>query len=666
MEGSVQRDKQRTAEAALQAGVAQLLQQQEEGGEWQGEMIWCSMITAQVVMVSSIIDRPLPVSLQERIRQNLLSEQREDGSWGLHPHSEGYLFVTGLSYVALRLLGAGPEEPAITKACEWIRERGGVCSIPTWGKLWLSLMNLYEWEGVHKILPELWLLPESNPLHPRRYYCHTRLIYLAMGVLQARKVKHPVTPLIEALREELYCQPYDSIHFRRHRGDLYEGDVYAWPGWVMKTGYAALSVVDRWVPKRTRQRAIEKCMRLIRHEVKETAFVCLSPVNGLLNVLACWSDDQSDPLWEQAWAGVDHWCWNDPIDGARYTGARSQTWDTAFAVQALCAGPFAATHREPLQAALRYFEANQCMKPIKEGDASYRLSVVGGYCFSDKLHRWPVSDCTAEALSAMYQIEQHTGASLSVERLAAAASFLLQRQNADGGWGSYENRRGNWFLERLNPSEMYGSCMIEGSYVECTASCLHGLQQLRQMQAYPSLPDALRGAIEAAMPKGVAFLLSCQGRDGSWPGFWGVCLTYGTMFGVIGLRAGGLGCDHPALVRAREWFARTQREDGGWGEDWRACLTQEVTPSPNAQVVQTSWAMIGAMLAGEEREAVLQPAAALLAQRQQADGSWRREDPEGVFFLTSMLHYEMYRSYFPVWALGMFVGMKGVEGAASK
>src|SRR6266481_8500589 len=50
------------------------------------------------------------------------------------------------------------------------------------------------------------------------------------------------------------------------------------------------------------------------------------------------------------------------------------------------------------------------------------------------------------------------------------------RQNRDGGFGTYERRRGGRLVERLNPSEMFGQCMTELSYLECTASAIRALQ----------------------------------------------------------------------------------------------------------------------------------------------------------------------------------------------
>src|SRR5204862_1459150 len=89
-------------------------------------------------------------------------------------------------YVALRLLGLSPEDSMLVTARRWLHEqKGGVLAIPTWGKFWLATLDLYGYEGMNPIPPEMFVLPKSLPFHPRRYYCHTRLIYLAMEIGRA-------------------------------------------------------------------------------------------------------------------------------------------------------------------------------------------------------------------------------------------------------------------------------------------------------------------------------------------------------------------------------------------------------------------------------------------------------------------------------------------------
>lgn len=61
----------------------------------------------------------------------------------MHIEGQSMMFCTALSYVALRLLGeemdGGDDDGAMPKARSWILDRGGATSIPSWGKMWLSV-----------------------------------------------------------------------------------------------------------------------------------------------------------------------------------------------------------------------------------------------------------------------------------------------------------------------------------------------------------------------------------------------------------------------------------------------------------------------------------------------------------------------------------------------
>src|SRR5438132_11136073 len=145
------------------------------------------------------------------------------------------------------------------------------------------------------------------------------------------------------------------------------------------------------------------------------------------------------------------------------------------------------------------------------------------------------------------------------QRMAQAAEFILSRQNADGGFGTYERRRASSWLEAVNPSEMFGQCMTERSYIECTGSSLAALAHVRD--AYPGL---LRVRIDDAIERAIAFLRSHQRRDGGFAAFWGIHFTYAIFHVVKGLRAAGVAAGDPALTRAAQWLISKQRADGGW------------------------------------------------------------------------------------------------------
>lgn len=98
---------------------------------------------------------PEPTRL-ELIRYLLNRAHHKDGGWGIHIEGISTVFGTALNYVALRILGLGPEHPALVKARITLHELGGATGIPAWGKFWLSILGVYEWEGMNPIPPELW------------------------------------------------------------------------------------------------------------------------------------------------------------------------------------------------------------------------------------------------------------------------------------------------------------------------------------------------------------------------------------------------------------------------------------------------------------------------------------------------------------------------------
>jgi lanosterol synthase len=233
-------------------------------------------------------------------------------------------------------------------------------------------------------------------------------------------------------------------------------------------------------------------------------------------------------------------------------------------------------------------------------------------------------------------------------RLARALEFILSRQNADGGFGTYERRRGGRWLERINPSEMFGQCMTERSYIECTSSAVKALA--RYERHFPGE----RPGVKTALARACAFLRSCQRADGSYPGFWGINFTYAGLFVMEALREAGASPDDPTCSRIAAWLRERQRADGGWGEHHASCLDGVYREHSESQVVMTAWALLAILqVLGPETDAV-QSGVRWLRSRQNADGSWPHEAVNGVFFGSAMLDYRLYRIYFPAWALARY------------
>ena len=630
---------------ALEQACNRLLELQQEDGGWEGEMVWCPMLAAQYVLAHYVMGRELAPERRENLLRHFEDTRLEGGAWGMHEHSEAHLFVTALVYVAMRVLGVEAEDPRIIPARRFLQDEG-VLGIPSWGKFWLALLNLYDWSGVNTVLPELYRLPRWVVLHPSNWYCHTRLIYMAMAAIYPHRFQVPETPLIESLRKELYPQGYASIDFSKGRNRLRDEDLFARPSVWLRAGFALARVYERFHARGLRARCQQALIPRIQWELQTTSHTSISPVSGLLNILALWLNDANDTDGQRAIDALEGWIWEDETGGARVTGARSASWDTGFALQALATVSGHSGVRNAMRRGANFLRQQQIESSFDGFHEAYRADPRGGWCFAGGWHGWPVSDCTAEAVLGIIATQ---GETVSTEVLADAVRFMLQSQNLDGGFGSYEAKRTRVSLEWLNPAEMFGESMTEHSYVECTASCIAALAACQVH--FPHITDrSVIGAISRAR----SWLRRTQSSDGSWRGVWGVQFIYGTFFGIRGLLAAGARPGDPALRLACKWLLERQREDGGWGEHYSGCLGGEYVAHEQSQVIQSAWALMALLEAEDPDWSAISRGAQYLLNTQEATGAWPKQDMAGVFFRTALLDYVLYRQYFPLHALGLY------------
>ncbi|KAH9292648.1 hypothetical protein KI387_042165 [Taxus chinensis] len=125
----------------------------------------------------------------------------------LQDHGFSTMFGTVLNYVTLRLLGQGSDggdKEAMEKGRVWILDHGSATAIPSWGKMWLLALGVFDWSGNNPLPPEIWLLPYFLSIHPGRMWCHCRMVYLPMSYFYGRRFVGPITKTVMCLRKELY------------------------------------------------------------------------------------------------------------------------------------------------------------------------------------------------------------------------------------------------------------------------------------------------------------------------------------------------------------------------------------------------------------------------------------------------------------------------------
>jgi len=613
------------------------------------------MLLSQYVLACRMVGRwPLPERDRDQILRHYQMTQRRDGAWPWHGEALGSLFVTVLAYVALRVLGVPADDPVTSPARRWLRAHpDGVIVLPSWGRMWLALLGLYEYEGINPLVPETVLLPGWAPVHPDRLYVHTRMVYFGLSCLYARRARFDLGLLTGQLRAELYGRPYELIDFAAIRGRLAAADVFAPPSGLVRLGSAVLMRYERHPARMLREAAVRRCLARLAAEMETSAGQGVSPVSALLGCLALASAGAPGDTVLQAVARLDAWRWEDQASGLRIAGARSASWDTAFALRALLCAPATPQIRAAIGRGYRWLAAAQATEELPPRLRHNRDRVLGGWSFSDGAHRWPVSDCTAEALSAVLLVHRRAdlheciGPRVPDSRLYQAVEFICSRQNPDGGFGTYERTRGPAWLERLNPTEMYAGCMTDFSCPEPTASCVSALARFRQDH-----PCYQPRRVDHAIRRGIRYLRSRQRPDGSYQGSWGINFTYAACFVTEALLTAGVPPSDPAICGAVSWLRRHQKPDGGWGEHYTSCLTGRYTQHPDSQAAMTAWALLVLLrTAGPGDPDAKRALRCLQTLQQHSTGGWPHQAASGVFFHTAVLDYRFYKDIFPTWAL---------------
>ncbi|MCP2169164.1 prenyltransferase/squalene oxidase repeat-containing protein [Goodfellowiella coeruleoviolacea] len=630
---------------------------QHDDGRWEAEMVWSAGLLAHYVIARRVAG-PWPMDADDvrgTLRQFEVT-RLPDGAWPVHLEGEGSTSGTVLAYVALRVLGVPPDDELVARARRWLHARpNAVLHMPSMARVWLAVLGLYEYEGIAPITPELLLAPTWFPLHPHRFSCHVRQAYAGMSQLYGAKVRFDLGELTEPLRAELYDRPYRSIDFRAARFRLDAPEVCAPPSAAVSFAYRLLSLYERRPIPALRRAALRRSVALTEADRMASGGQGLTVLHGLLGHLGHASSAPPTAELHRRILAFDVWRWHDDQEGLRFTGARSSSWDTAFALRACAAAPSTPAARAAVAKAHRWLLRQQVTEELPSSENTGRDPVLGGWCFSDAAHRWPVADCTAEALSALLVVRERADLRavtepVPVRALVAGVKFILSRQNRDGGFATYERARMPRVFERLNMTETYVDCMSDHSYVECTGSCIAALARFRR-----ACPSVHARVIDAAIRRGVAYLKSQQRPDGSYRGEWGITFTYGTFFALEGLVTAGVSRSDPAIARAVSWLLATQRRDGGWSEHHSSMLSGVHTELPEAHAAMTAWAVL-ALLAGglpDDHPAVQRGRDRLLALRADHDGrGWPKQAANGAFYGSGVLDYRLYKDVFPTWALG--------------
>ncbi|TRZ03754.1 hypothetical protein DNTS_009746 [Danionella cerebrum] len=476
------------------------------------------------------------------------------------------------------------------------------------------------------------LFPSWMPAHPSTLWCHCRQVYLPMSYCYAVRLSAVEDPLVLSLRQELYIQDYSAIDWPAQRNNVAACDLYTPHSNLLTVAYGILNAYEAHHSTLLRERAVKELYDHIKADDRFTKCISIGPISKTINMLVRWYvDGPTSAIFQEHVSRIPDYLWLG-LDGMKMQGTNgSQLWDTAFAVQAFLEAGAQDVPRfaECLTQAHHFLNLSQIKDNPPEYEKYYRQMNKGGFPFSTHDCGWIVADCTAEGLKSVMLLQEQCSflrEQVPEERLFDAVNVLLSMRNPDGGFATYETKRGGKLLELLNPSEVFGDIMIDYTYVECTSAVMQALKHFHG--AHPQhRPEEIRRTLQ----EGLEFCRRVQRPDGSWEG--SVCVE---------------------VKRACDFLLSKQMEAGGWGEDFESCEQRCYVQSKNSQIHNTCWALLGLMAVRYPDIKVIEQGIRLLIDKQLPNGDWPQENISGVFNKSCAISYTSYRNLFPVWTLGRF------------
>ena len=623
----------RTANLAAQA----LLEKQYKEGYWVADLTADTTLLSDYILLQMWLYPPeqdgswnpptLP-RIHKAVR-SILDAQRPDGGWSIYEPGPSEINATVRAYSMMKMAGMDIEDPRMENARAIILKMGGIQACNSYTKLNYSLFNLFPRKYCPTIPPEIMIIP-GNLLYEMSSW--TRTIIIPLSIVQATGVTRKTPNNLNV--EELF-HPHRKLALHR------------------KDRIANLFIKADTLFKRWERQKVNKSIRSYAIHTAETwmmSRLCFSDGLGAIYPSMMYSImamdalgyERDHPDLEQAIRQFDG-LMLEGEDTLVFQPCKSPVWDTAIAAFAL--GELGVVDDARMSAAADWLLDREIRR---KGDwAAKRPNLTpSGWVFEFANEYYPDIDDTAMVLLALLHAKARDPEK-QVRAEKRAVNWILGMQSSDGGWAAFDVDN-NWKILNKIPFADHNA-MLDPPCPDITGRVLESLCR--------------RGFkhTDAAIARGIDFLLKNQEENGSWFGRWGVNYVYGTFLAIRGLMATGAPHVKNAANKGARWLRAVQNPDGGWGESCLGYETQrfertESTPS------QTAWAILGLIAAGEIYSRAVEHGVLWLREHQLSDGTWDESVTTGTGFpRVFYIHYHLYRDYFPILALGAYEKAKAIN-----
>ena len=683
---------------ALKLAVNYAWNDAHNDGHWYGEMRTNATITAEYVMLYQALG--LEKSLErEALSQWLLTVQNPDGSWSIAPKYPGDVSTTTEAYFALKLLGISTKNPAMQRACSFVRASGGIARVRIFTRIYLATFGLFPWEAIPQLPAELILMPPWAPISIYSFssWARSTIVPLLVVIHHQPFYNLPDGESTDYL-DELWCDPSNKmVPYSEPLTNAVNTEKVALVFTLIDKILYQLGGL-RYFPLRGYSR--RQCIQWIldRQEPAGDWAGIFPPMHLGILALKLEGYSMSDSRITRALEAIERFAWYG-ADGKHIQACVSPVWDTALMSIALIdAGT--PTNDERLIKSIQWIKDRQLVGP--EGDwRIYQPNITaGGFSFEYHNSWYPDIDDTAAIIIAFLKQDPNAASSDHVIR---AVQWTLGMQNKDGGWAAFDYENNKLFLNKIPFSDM--DSLSDPSTADVTGRVLEAFGLLREIsnkfntpkalsfqhnnlnKANKNIPEALLKRVEQACDRAINYLAATQEPNGCWYGRWGCNYIYGTS-NVLCALAYFHPTTHPEVSllidSAISWLKSVQNPtDGGFGE----CLDSYRDPTlagrgASSTASQTAWGAMGLLAHLEKSDECVERCVGFLISTQMrtemreggggegeggVDGgagageraTWDEEEYTGTGFPNHFyLGYSYYSHYFPLMALGRYCGVE--------